>query len=115
MALLRRQPKPGLIHHSDRGVQYACDDHRELLAAHGITMSMSRKGNCWDNAVAESFFSILERELIDDADWHTRREAMSAIFEFIEVWYNRQRRHSTLNYLSPADYETKLLLEVSTS
>jgi len=111
MALRRRQPKPGLLHHSDRGVQYACEEHRTLLASHGIAASMSRKGNCWDNAVAESFFATLERELIDDADWRTREEATSDIFEFIEVWYNRQRRHSTLGYLSPAAYEEQLRLK----
>jgi putative transposase len=109
MALALRRPGEGLVHHSDRGVQYACEEYRALLQLHGITVSMSRKGDCWDNAVAESFFSILERELIDDADWHTREEASRDIFEFIEVWYNRQRRHSSLGYLSPAAYEEKLL------
>jgi putative transposase len=113
MALQRRQPKPGLLHHSDRGVQYACGEHRALLTAFGITASMSRKGNCWDNAVAESFFATLERELIDEADWATRDDASRDIFEFIEVWYNRQRRHSTLGYQSPAAYEEKLRLKAS--
>ena len=113
MALERRQPKPGLLHHSDRGVQYACEEHRALLAAHGIVASMSRKGNCWDNAVAESFFTTLERELIDDADWHTRDQARNDIFDYIEIWYNRQRRHSSLGYLSPARYEEQLRLKPS--
>ena len=113
MALDSRRPGPGLLHHSDRGVQYACEDHRALLAAHGITASMSRKGNCWDNAVAESFFSTLERELIDDADWATREEAKRDIFEFIEIWYNRQRRHSTLGYLTPVSYEEQLRREAA--
>jgi transposase InsO family protein len=113
MALERRQPGPGLLHHSDRGVQYACEEHRALLAGHGITASMSRKGNCWDNAVAESFFATLERELIDDSDWATRRQATNDIFDFIEIWYNRQRRHSSLGYLSPARYEEQLRLKAS--
>ena len=73
-----------------------------------MTASMSRKGDCYDNAVAESFFATLEWELIERADWHTRAEARQALFEYIEVWYDRQRRHSTLGYLSPAEYETRL-------
>lgn len=108
MALLNRSPGPGLLHHSDRGVQYASGEYRAVLAAHGMIASMSRKANCWDNAVAESFFATLERELIDEANWQTRREATAAIFEYIEVWYNRQRRHSSLGYLSPAEYDRKL-------
>ena len=79
-----------------------------MLARYGMTASMSRKGDCYDNAVAESFFATLEWELIEQADWHTRAEARQALFEYIEVWYNRQRRHSTLGYLSPAEYETCL-------
>jgi transposase InsO family protein len=105
MALLRRRPKPGVLHHSDRGVQYAATNYQRLLAAHGMTPSMSRTGDCYDNAVVESFFATLEWELFERADWHTRVEAKAAIFEYIEVWYNRQRRHSTLGYLSPVDYE----------
>jgi len=108
MALVTRQPAPGLIHHSDRGVQYACTAYRELLAAHRIQASMSRSGDCWDNAVAESFFATLELELIDRAAWTTRREARHAIFGFIQTWYNRKRRHSTLQYLSPMQYEQQL-------
>lgn len=108
MALGARQPAPGLIHHSDRGVQYACGAYRTLLDAHGVVASMSRKGNCWDNAVAESFFATLEHELIMKNDWHTRDEARVAIFRYIETWYNRQRRHSTLGYVSPAQYEEQL-------
>ncbi len=111
MALRRRHPQPGLVHHSDRGVQYAAMDYQALLVMHGMTPSMSRKGDCYDNAVAESFFATLEWELIQQADWHTRAEARAAIFEYIEVWYNRQRRHSTLGYLSPADYERRLAIE----
>jgi transposase InsO family protein len=105
MALDERQPPPGLVHHSDRGVQYACTAYRELLAAHGVEVSMSRRGNCWDNAVAESFFATLERELIDRHDWATRAEAARAIFDYIAAWYNTRRLHSTLNYQSPAAYE----------
>lgn len=113
MALDSRRPGPGLVHHSDRGVQYACDEHRALLASNGVIASMSRRGNCWDNAVAESFFATLERELIDDADWATHEEARGAIFEFIEIWYNRQRRHSTLGYMTPVAYEEKLRLKTA--
>ena len=108
MALGARHPAPGLVHHSDRGVQYACTAYRELLAAHGLTASMSRRGDCWDNAVAESFFATLERELIDRSDWRTRAEAAQAIFDYIATWYNTRRLHSTLNYQSPAAYERQL-------
>lgn len=110
MALEYRRPEHGLIYHSDRGVQYACHDFRDLLAAHGMVASMSRKGNCWDNAVAESFFATLEWELIEDANWHTRDAAALAISEYIEVWYNRKRRHSSLGGKSPAEYEEQLAL-----
>lgn len=108
LALLQRHPAPGLLHHSDRGVQYAATDYQGLLATHALIPSMSRKGNCYDNAVVESFFATLEWELIQPADWHTRADARAALFEYIEVWYNRQRRHSALGYLSPADYESCL-------
>lgn len=108
MALEARQPAPGLVHHSDRGVQYACTAYRELLAAHGVEVSMSRRGNCWDNAVAESFFATLERELIDRCDWRTRDDAARAIFDYIAAWYNTRRLHSTLDYQSPATYERHL-------
>lgn len=111
MALLGRAPRPGLLHHSDRGVQYAAREYRALLVAHGIRASMSRQGDCWDNAVAESFFATLEWELAADADWHTRREARQAVFEYIEIWYNRQRRHSTLGYMTPARYDEMLALK----
>ena len=109
MALARRQPGKELLHHSDRGVQYAALDYRELLAAHQMTTSMSRRANCYDNAVAESFFATLRWELLDRREWPTRAAARSAIFEYIEIWYNRQRRHSTLDYLSPSQYEQRLL------
>ena len=105
MALAGRRPGRGVLHHTDRGSQYAAEDYRALLTAHGMECSMSRVGDCWDNAVAESFFATLKRELAADADWHTRDEARTAVFEYIEVWYNRQRRHSSLGYLSPVAYE----------
>jgi transposase InsO family protein len=105
MAVDQRRPRAGVIHHSDRGVQYAATDYQSLLATHGMTPSMSRKGDCYDNAVVESFFATLEWELIDGAEWRTRADARTAIFEYIEVWYNRQRRHSALGYMSPVAYE----------
>jgi transposase InsO family protein len=109
MALGARRPPAGLLHHSDRGVQYACATYRALLTAHGIVASMSRKGDCWDNAVAESFFATLELELIVNSDWPTRDAAQRAIFRYIETWYNRERLHSTLGYRSPAAYEEEVL------
>jgi putative transposase len=108
MALARRGAVAGLLHHSDRGVQYACDAYRQLLTAHRIEASMSKKGDCWDNAVAESFFATLEMELIAEHDWHTREEARAAVFTYLEAWYNSKRRHSTLGYRSPAAYEEVL-------
>ncbi len=110
MALARRCPAPGLVHHSDRGVQYASTAYRELLEAHGAVASMSRKGNCWDNAVAEAFFSTLEFELVEGAKWATHAQARKAIFCYIEGWYNRERLHSSLGYLSPVAYEEHLAL-----
>ena len=106
-ALAYRSPEAGMLHHSDRGSQYASADHRSLLAENGIECSMSRKGDCWDNAVAESFFATLKKELVQGAGWRTREEARAALFEYIEVWYNRERRHSSLGYVSPAEYEEK--------
>lgn len=108
MALTSRRPAAGVLHHTDRGSQYAAGDYQVLLAAHEMECSMSGVGDCWDNAVAESFFATLKRELADGADWQTRDEARTAVFEYIEVWYNRQRRHSSLGYLSPIDYEQQL-------
>ena len=105
MALADRRPAPGLLHHSDRGSQYACGEYRALLAAHGLEASMSKKGDCWDNAVAESFFATLETEVIMEADWPTREAARQAIFAYIETWYNRERRHSSLGYATPCDFE----------
>lgn len=105
MALNLRQPSPGLVHHSDRGSQYAADEYQALLAARQIRCSMSRRGDCWDNAVVESFFGTLKNELIYRRPWPTHREAEAAIAEYLEVFYNRQRRHSYLGFLSPAAYE----------
>jgi transposase InsO family protein len=108
MALRARRPAPGLLHHTDRGSQYASREYRAVLAAHGVRQSMSRRGDCFDNAVAEAFFATLEHELLADADFATRAEAHRAVAEFIEVWYNCERRHSALGYVSPARYEREL-------
>lgn len=105
MAALRRDPPPGLLHHSDRGSQYASRIFQGELARLRARASMSRKGDCWDNAVVESFFSSLKRELFGDAIFESRAAARHAVFEFIEVFYNRQRRHSTLGYLTPLEFE----------
>lgn len=105
MALAGRTPPRGLIHHSDRGCQYGSKAYLQLLGDHGVVSSMSAKGNCWDNAPVESFFSTLKKELGEV--FETRRQAREQIFDFIEVWYNRRRRHSTLGYNSPADYESQ--------
>jgi putative transposase len=105
MAIRRRTPGPGLIHHSDRGSQYASDDYQKALKRHAMRCSMSRKGNCWDNAVAESFFSTLKTERGHHRLYRSRDEARRNIFEYIEVFYNRVRLHSTLGYLSPAQFE----------
>jgi putative transposase len=107
MALTHREPNAGLVHHSDRGVQYACDDYQAILKARAITTSMSRKGDCWDNAVAESFFATLKTELVAGTDWITREQARGAVFQYIEMWYNRRRRHSSLGYLSPMEFEAR--------
>jgi putative transposase len=109
MALKRRRPLPGLMHHSDRGSQYAAAAYQARLAEHGIVGSMSRKGNCWDNAPMESFFHTLKTERVHHRDYQTRDEARRDIFEYIEVFYNRQRRHSTLGYLSPVQFEATAL------
>ena len=107
MALATRRPPPGLLHQTDRGSAYASRAYRAVLAAHGVRRSMSRKGDCWDNAVAESFFSTVEHELLAGADFTTRGAAHRAVAEFIG-WYNGERRHSTLGYVSPAQYERQL-------
>jgi putative transposase len=105
MALLRRHPAAGLLHHSDRGSQYTSGLYQSLLAQFGVQVSMSGKGDCYDNAAMESFFSSLKGEWTDWHAYHTRQEAQLSIFEYIEVFSNRQRRHSTLGYLSPVIYE----------
>ena len=104
-AVATRRPEPGFVHHSDRGVQYASKDYQEALKAQGITCSMSRKGDPWDNAAAESFFSTFKAELADHLDRLSRKAARRSVFEYIEVFYNRRRRHSTLGYVSPVEYE----------
>jgi putative transposase len=105
MALARRRPPPGLLHHSDQGSQYASGDYQRVLAQHGVVCSMSRRGNCWDNAVAESFFATLKVELVHDAAWTTRTTARAELFDYLELFYNGQRRHSALGYLSPRVFE----------
>jgi putative transposase len=107
MALAERQPSSGMLHHSDRGRQYARQEYQQLLAQHGILTSMSGTGNCWDNAVAESFFATLKLELVYQTQWRTRAEARSAVFEYLELFYNRQRRHSALGYLCPNEFELR--------
>ncbi len=109
MAIVKRNPSKGLLWHSDRGSQYASYEHKDLLQKHGIVQSMSRKGNCWDNAVAESFFHTLKTELIYHEIFETRAQANQAIFEYIEVFYNRQRMHSANGNLSPVEFEEKML------
>jgi putative transposase len=109
MALTRRRPGLGLLHHSDRGVQYASGDYQALLAAHGLQCSMSRAGDCWDNAVVESFFATLKTELVHGARWPTREAAHRALAEYLDVWYNHARRHATLGYRTPAEYEREVL------
>jgi transposase InsO family protein len=109
MAINRRNPEEGLLHHTDRGSQYASADYQKLLKAHKMICSMSRRGNCWDNAVVESFFHSLKTEMVYWEEFETREEAQRKIFEWIEVFYNRQRRHSTLGYLSPMNFEVENL------
>ena len=106
MAIWQRKPREGLIWHTDRGSQYASDSHRAIIKQHRITQSMSRKGNCWDNAVAESFFHSIKIELTHQHKFKTREEARHVIFEYIEVFYNRIRIHSANDYMSPSDYES---------
>ena len=105
MAIWKRKPLRGLLWHTDRGSQYASDSHRVILKDYGIKQSMSRKGNCWDNAVSESFFHTLKTELVHHIKFKTTEEAKQAIFEYIEVFYNRVRMHSANGYLSPVEYE----------
>jgi transposase InsO family protein len=105
MGLARRRPPPGLLHHSDRGSQYASAEYGAILTGHGMERSMSARGACWDNAVAESFFATLKIELDHPGAWPTRAEAHRAVFDYIELFYNPERRHSTLGYLSPLAFE----------
>lgn len=108
MALGVRTPSPGLICHSDRGSQYGSDDVQAMIARYRMRGSMSRKGNCWDNAVVESFFSMLKTDLVADCRWETRAEAISAVVEWIEGWYNRERMHSTLGDINPVAFERQI-------
>lgn len=107
MAIEQRRPQRGLLVHSDRGSQYACRAYRNVIAQHGFVASMSRKRDCWDNAVVESFFASIKSDLKGEPVWATRTAARSAIFDYIETWYNRQRRHSTLGYVSPITFERR--------
>jgi putative transposase len=111
MAIWHRKPPKGLVWHTDRGSQYASHSHLKIIEQHGITQSMSRKGNCWDNAVAESFFHTLKVELVHQNKFKTRQEAKDAIFEYIEVFYNRIRAHSTNDYLSPVEFENSQIMK----
>ncbi len=106
MAFTQRRPADGVIFHSDRGAQYTSKGYAALASANGVILSVSRKGECWDNAVAESFFATIKRELINDRAWPTRAGLHRAIFGYIEGWYNTRRLHSALGYLSPAEYES---------
>lgn len=103
-AIARRRPRPGLLHHSDRGCQYTSHEYQKALRSADMKCSMSRKGNCWDNAVAESFWATLKRELTDDIEWQSIAELETALFEYIEVYYNRKRLHSSLDYMTPQEY-----------
>ena len=108
MAIARRRPEAGLLHHSDRGSQYASEDYQHLLASHGITCSMSGKGDCWDNAAMESFWATLKTELVNHEHYATRQQARASIFEYVEAFYNRKRLHSSLGYRSPEAFEASL-------
>ncbi len=105
MAIHDRKPSPGTLYHTDRGSQYCAEASQQILADHGLIASMSRKGNCWDNACAESFFGSLKQELIYHTHYATSEEARKDIFNYMEVFYNRQRRHSTIGYMSPVEFE----------
>jgi len=115
MSLCHRTINKGLIYHSDRGCQYASSKFVKIAHENGITLSMSGKGNCYDNAVVESFFHTLKREVIQYFCFHTREEAIRVIFDYIEVFYNRKRLHSYLGYMSPEDYEKKWYKNMTTS
>jgi putative transposase len=111
MARFRRKPAPGVLHHSDRGSQYCSHDYQALLVEYGMICSMSRKGNCWDNAPMESFFNSLKNERVFHEDYETRTEAKQDVFEYIEMFYNRRRRHSALGYRSPAQHHAAWIAE----
>jgi putative transposase len=113
MAWFRRRPYQGLTHHSDRGSQYCSHDYQDLLREYGMRPSMSRKGNCWDNAPTESFFNSLKNERTHSARYATRAEARQDTFEYIEIFYNRRRRHSALGYVSPAEYHSAWMAQQS--
>lgn len=108
MALATRKPQPGAVFHSDRGCQYTSSDYHQLARDHGMALSVGRAGECWDNAVAESFFATIKRELIDTRAWPTRAGLRAALFDWIEGWYNTRRLHSSLDYRSPAEYEAAI-------
>jgi putative transposase len=108
MAINLRHPPPGLLHHSDRGSQYASDAYQKLLKQYGMIPSMSRKGNCWDNAPVERFFSSLKREWTGNQLYKTREDAIADVREYVAVYYNSKRLHSTLDYMTPMDYEKTL-------
>jgi transposase InsO family protein len=112
-ALEARQPQPGLLHHSDRGCQYTAAVYQAMLRDHGFEVSMSRRGNCWDNSPLESFFATLKKELLRDGDFATRWQARAAIFDYIEGFYNRRRLHSALGYRTPAESERLAVLPPS--
>jgi transposase InsO family protein len=105
MAIKARNPGPGLLHHSDRGVQYACREYREILDRHRMEASMSRTGNCYDNAPTESLWGTVKTEAVNEEQFETREQAKAVLFDYIEVFYNRRRRHSSLGYLSPEQFE----------
>lgn len=109
MALVQHRPQAGLLHHTDQGCQYISHAYQALLAEMHITVSMSRKGNCWDNAVSESFFGTLKGECVDLSCFQTRAEARQTVFEYVETFYNRVRRHSSLEYVSPIAFEQQQL------
>jgi len=113
MCIKRRDPGSGLLHYSDRGVQYASNDFREMLQKHGMICSMSRKSDSWDNAQMESFFMTLKTELVRGSRFASRDEARRAIYEYIEIFYKRYRLHSCMDYISPEEFEYRILLLVA--
>lgn len=114
-AIARRCPPPGLLHHSDRGAQYTSHDYQKRLRENHMTCSMSRKGNCWDNAVAESLWATIKREVVDGEMWATRSDLNAALFEYIEVFYNRERLHSFLDNMTPQEYDEQYRMSLESS